>query len=929
MRFRNVVLTVISLACLLLIPVCVEAAETEHSFVDGVCTDCGLVGQSYLVLNDNIDIDWTLSQDLYLDLNGFDISGKITTNGFAIYGIDSATKNYLYVNMGHFECVDEAGSDIVPEPFVLTDEVMTGYERRFLTIPTNQGYTFHRFYIGITHTSLKPSSNGLGYKALFCGDDMVLDMLDSDKALGFSLRLGEYAPFSAYCGVGKLTSAEPISLRLENWDVDAYPETPLYASVFLTLADGSVIDTAERSVTMRQIVEAVNTSYQSFSQKQLDAVRALIERNPVMKTWAINNLFIFGYEFVDSPVTGTAYKFGINIDSLNGEYYYFDGSTTSYYLATAGDFSAAPDVYLETSGSGYAVYFLNGGVKTYINVAYRSSSGSSVCLKLSTSSPTVYQLNKQYKYIYTTMGSRTYYLGTYTSSSGTTYTTISASNTSYISNTATIGVTQFPAWFMTPESYKEPDTGDDNIQPPSGDPCQNHTDTDNNGYCDTCYYDVTVVIDFYAVNDLHGKLADADSHPGVDELSTYIENARASRDNVILFSSGDMWQGAAESNLTKGMIITDWMNEMNFVSMTMGNHEYDWGENVIRQNAEFADFPFLAINIYDNETGTQVNYCQSSVVVEADGIQIGIIGAMGDCYSSISPDRTQDVYFLTGSSLTNLVKNEATRLREQGVDFVVLSVHDGYSNYDESLSNGYIDLVFEGHTHQSYVQTDSYGVYHLQGGGDNAGISYASIICNTANGSSRVTDRQVITTGTYSSLPDHQLIAQLLNEYQDIISVANKVLGKLSAKVYSSTILQTVADLYIQAGVEKWGDKYNIVLGGGYLNCRSPYNLEAGDVTYGMLMSILPFDNRLVLCSVSGSNLKSKFINTTNSSYYISYSDYGAKLTTIDNNKTYYIVVDSYTAYYAPNKLTIIDFYDEDVYARDLLAEYIEQGKLK
>ena len=95
-----------------------------------------------------------------------------------------------------------------------------------------------------------------------------------------------------------------------------------------------------------------------------------------------------------------------------------------------------------------------------------------------------------------------------------------------------------------------------------------------------------------------------------------------------------------------------------------------------------------------------------------------------------------------------------------------------------------------------------------------------------------------------------------------------------------------------------------------------------------MLMSILPFDNRLVLCSVSGSNLKSKFINTSNSSYYISYSDYGSQLETIDNNKIYYIIVDSYTAYYAPNNLTIIDFYDEDVYARDLLADYIENGYL-
>jgi hypothetical protein len=92
---------------------------------------------------------------------------------------------------------------------------------------------------------------------------------------------------------------------------------------------------------------------------------------------------------------------------------------------------------------------------------------------------------------------------------------------------------------------------------------------------------------------------------------------------------------------------------------------------------------------------------------------------------------------------------------------------------------------------------------------------------------------------------------------------------------------------------------------------------------------IMPFDNTLVLCSVRGSDLNRKFINTSNSNYFIGYTDYGRSLKgKIDSNATYYIIVDTYTSTYGPNKLTEIARYKEGVYARDLLADYIRAGGL-
>lgn len=474
-----------------------------------------------------------------------------------------------------------------------------------------------------------------------------------------------------------------------------------------------------------------------------------------------------------------------------------------------------------------------------------------------------------------------------------------------------------------------------------------HVDADKDDYCDDCGASVAVVFDFIALNDLHGKFADSDTQPGVDELSTFIKKAREENENTLLLSSGDMWQGSSESNLTQGMIVTEWMNEMDFDSMSIGNHEYDWGEACIEKNAEAAEFPFLGINIYEKTTNQRVEYCQPSVTVEKNGVKIGIIGAVGDCYSSIAVDNVQEIYFKTGSALTSLVKAEAQRLREEeSVDFVVYSIHDGYgssssstktvsdseisSYYDVALSGGYVDLVFEGHTHQRYVLKDSQGVYHLQDGGDNDGISHAEVKINFVNDTYVVQTAEFISTSVYSSLPDDPIVETLLQKYEKQIALSAKVLGQNSKKRSSTQLRQLVADLYYQAGVERWGSRYNIVLGGGFISVRSPYNLYAGEVIYGDLLSLFPFDNQLVLCSISGRNLKEKFFETTNSNYGISYGAYGQSVKdSINLNATYYVVVDTYCSSYKYNYLTEIERYDENVFARDLVAAYIEKGGME
>ena len=482
-------------------------------------------------------------------------------------------------------------------------------------------------------------------------------------------------------------------------------------------------------------------------------------------------------------------------------------------------------------------------------------------------------------------------------------------------------------------NYSQSQTYVKGSTPPVG---HTHVDANpENGVCDTCQQSVMAELSFYAVNDLHGKFMDTGTQPGVDELTTYLKGLYkdTTREEVLL-SSGDMWQGTVESSSNKGQLMTEWMNDVGFASMTLGNHEYDWGPDVLTPNSKLANFPFLAINVKYN--GSSVNYCKGSTVVEKGGIKIGIIGAIGDCLTSISSEFRGGLSFTTGSALTSLVKAEATKLRNEGCDFIVYSIHDGGDSfsssgintvnqsqisdyYDTSLSNGYVDLVFEGHTHKQYILKDEYGVYHLQGASENRYLSCAEVSYNTVTDKYTVTPKH-IGTSVYanSSLKDDPIVNTLYNKYFPD-SNPYAVIGTNSSQRNSTAICQKVAELYYEKGREIWS-QFDVVLGGGYLNARNPYNVYVGNVTYADLFSVMPFNNDIVLGKISGTYLKSQFLNNSN---YTNYATISASA--VSDSKTYYIVVDTYTSTYYQNHITEVDRI-EGTYARDLLADYVKKG---
>ena len=160
------------------------------------------------------------------------------------------------------------------------------------------------------------------------------------------------------------------------------------------------------------------------------------------------------YELIGQPSTGVAYKWAVDTGDAEGVLA-FIGTTANkdYYLSTSATMAEGVDVYVEAVTGGYRMYFMAGTTKTYIDI-YQN--GTYVNARLTEEPTAVYTWNSTYNTFVADIGGTPYYLGTYTSSStGATYTTLSASKLSYM-NESNVNVTQFPARFYELTGSVEP-----------------------------------------------------------------------------------------------------------------------------------------------------------------------------------------------------------------------------------------------------------------------------------------------------------------------------------------------------------------------------------------------------------------------------------------------------------------------------------------
>ena len=294
--------------------------------------------ENYWTLESDEVVNLSLTEDLYVDLNGHTLGGTINTNGFNIYAIDSTTDQYTCDKMGYFTAVDGNGEAVVPAAHLRSYN--NGTIKRYVAIETENGYTFHRFYVGITKQSLKPNVTGVGYKAVFCGDEMVQALMPETDAYGYELQLGDFAPISRSKTRDSFVSGKEVTLRVNNFDVENYGQTELYASVWVNF-NGEIINSSQYTLTLRDMVEAVNAQYKAYSETQLQAVRDMIAANPIMESWSVENI--------------------LKQEAPRGQA--FTAGQDNFYTLTAGDYKTLSFDY-KTNGDGELAVILRGSAWT-------------------------------------------------------------------------------------------------------------------------------------------------------------------------------------------------------------------------------------------------------------------------------------------------------------------------------------------------------------------------------------------------------------------------------------------------------------------------------------------------------------------------------------------------------------------------------------
>ena len=196
----------------------------------------------------------------------------------------------------------------------------------------------------------------------------------------------------------------------------------------------------------------------------------------------------------------------------------------------------------------------------------------------------------------------------------------------------------------------------------------------------------------YHTNDVHGHLqGDGSSAVGID----YVAALHASAPNSLLVDAGDATQGMPVVSLSKGASAIELMSAAGYDAMCLGNHEFDFGQEVLLTNAEAAEFPMLSANVVRKDSGDAllagVGACGdgATAVLECAGRHIGVFGITTASTShSTSPANVEGLQF---EDEVETARRCIADLAAQGVDAIVALCHLG----DGPVSCRAVDLAAE------------------------------------------------------------------------------------------------------------------------------------------------------------------------------------------------------------------------------------------
>ncbi|NDV86489.1 multifunctional 2',3'-cyclic-nucleotide 2'-phosphodiesterase/5'-nucleotidase/3'-nucleotidase [Aurantimonas aggregata] len=361
---------------------------------------------------------------------------------------------------------------------------------------------------------------------------------------------------------------------------------------------------------------------------------------------------------------------------------------------------------------------------------------------------------------------------------------------------------------------------------------------------------------------------------GSARLFTAIRAARESATNPILVDGGDQFQGSLFYNQYKGAAAAEMMNAIGYDAMTVGNHEFDDGPEVLRAFIEAVDFPILLANADVSKEPELAETLKPSTVIERDGEKIGLVGVTPVDTAELSSPGPNITFEEPVAALTEAVK----ALTDQGVDKIVVLSHSGYEA-DQRIAAAVpgIDVIVGGHSHTLLANNDdkAAGPYPTMVEGPDGhdvpivqAYAYGKylgelvVMFDDAGVVTEASGTPLIMNGTIPQ--DSTLLARIDELAKPLEAIRTEVVASTAApldgsrevcRVSECSMGNLVADAMLDR-VRDQGASLAITNGGGL---RA--SIDQGEVTMGEVLTVLPFQNTLSTFKLTGADIKAALEN--------------------------------------------------------------------
>jgi len=367
------------------------------------------------------------------------------------------------------------------------------------------------------------------------------------------------------------------------------------------------------------------------------------------------------------------------------------------------------------------------------------------------------------------------------------------------------------------------------------------------------------------VNDSHGRdVAAAGSSIGTAGIAQLVADYKAAGAEVLLMHAGDATQGTPLVNYEQGAKAIEFMNAAGYDVMTLGNHEFDWGTENLKEITKDANFPIVSANTIDAATGKPM--FEAHTIFETElGIKVGVFGlTTPETATKAHPSKVVGTSFYAGDEMFAAAQKEVDALKAAGCDLIVALGHLGVS--DESIGNRStdllakvtgIDLFIDGHSHTVFetgemvgdtllVSTGEYlknaGVVTYQNGTLTAGLISAADY-------DKVDETVNALVNDYNEGLDEMLVSAVIGT-SEVVLDGNRAPGVRTQETNLGDFAADAILWYARKDLGAANVDAALTNGGGIRD-----TIAAGEVNMKHMITVFPFGNTVATVSVTGAEL--------------------------------------------------------------------------